>query len=616
MIDHYQLVIATNGASFAIKWRSYAKTAIKCSFVTIIAVSSVFLNGCEQERFAVIDLHAEERLRAASESIGEPSSLPSTKQAESRYQGDYFTADAPSLNQPPTVNPAPESLKYEGRKRAVIDADKTIQQVITVVEPPPNAEHFTLAKSVQQGISKSLEYRVAEEQYLLIALDLLIQQHMWSPRFFDTITPQVQGVSVNSSRSTALQLVNDLSVSQKLPYGGEISANILAQASRDMSSAVDLGQASSVEFALNLNIPLLRGAGLVAQEDLIQAKRNMIYGARSFEDFRRRFYIAIFSDFHDLVVQQQVVANTRNQIARLRAIVEREVALVESGRQVAFQADLAKQRALFVIDRLSALEESYKFAVDRFKLRIGYDTASPVVIDPEMLDLDPPVVDPRRAVEFAFEWRLDLQNVRDQVVDARRRVDNARNALLPGAGVFATALLEHNPDFFNGIQLDENLGNWVVGMNVDLPLDRTIEEVNVRKAQVRLEQLDRQFIFAKDTAAVEVQQAIRRIDRGLYTLSLQDRNIEIAKNRQASIDAAPDRANPRDRTDAVDALNTAENDKARALREVQIAILEYLRQTGQLRISDDGEINAPDGMEVRYRRGPGILAQPAGIPSA
>ena len=139
--------------------------------------------------------------------------------------------------------------------------------------------------------------------------------------------------------------------------------------------------------------------------------------------------------------------------------------------------------------------------------------------------------------------------------------------------------------------------------------------MNVRKAQVILEQNDRRFVFAKNTAAVEVRQAIRRIDRALYTLSLQDKNIDIARNRQGSIDAAPDRATPRDRTEAVDALNSAENEKARALREVQIAILEYLRQTGQLRVSDDGEIIAPDGMEVRYRRGSGILAQPVGIPS-
>ncbi len=572
--------------------------------------------ACQEEQFRVIDLDAEERLRKASESIGEPSSVPSIGKSESHYPGQNFTPDSPGLNQPPTINPKPEELKYQARDREILDVDKVIQEVTKPFEPPPNAEHFNLAKSVQQAISKSLEYRVAEETYLLIALDLLIQQHIWSPRVFDTVTPQIQGVSLNSSHSTALQLVNDLSVSQKLPYGGEISATILAQASDQLSSAVNTGQASSLDVLLELDIPLMRGAGLIAQEDLIQSKRNLVYGARAFEDFRRRFYIAIFSDYHELVVQQQVIANTRSQIERLRLIIEREDALVESGRQVAFQADLAKQRALFVIDRLATLEETYRLAVDRFKLRIGYDTVAPIVIDPEMLDLDPPIIDTRAAIASAFESRLDLQNTSDQVTDARRRVDNATNRTLAGVDFFADLSLLKNPDFFNGIQLDDNFGNYTVRMAIDLPLDRTIEEVNVRKAQVLLEQIDRRFVFAKDTAAVEVRQAIRRIDRALYSLSLQDRNIDIARNRQASIDAAPDRASPRDRTDAVDALNSAENDKARALREVQIAILEFLRQSGQLRVSDDGEIIAPDGMQVRYRRGTGILAQPAGIPSA
>lgn len=572
--------------------------------------------ACEEQQFRVIDQNAEERLRTTSESIGEPSSVPTVGKSESKYAGVNFTPNSAGLNQPPTVNPKPEDLRYQERSREILDFDKVIREVRRVPESPANAEHFNLAKSVQYAINKSLEYRVAEETYLLLALDLLIQQHIWSPRFFDTITPQVQGVSLNGTQSTALQLINDLSVRQKLPYGGEISANVLAQASRQLNSAVVTGQASSLEVALNLNIPLLRGAGLVAQESLIQSKRNLIYGARSFEDFRRRFYIAVLNDFHELVVQQQVIANTRSQIDRLSLIIEREDALVSSGRQVAFQADLAKQRALFVVDRLATLEESYKFAVDRFKLRIGYETAAPVVIDSEMLDLIPPIIDNGKSIAFAFEWRLDLQNSRDQVVDARRQVDNARNAVLTGVDLFATASLLQNPDVFNGIQLDDSFGNYAIGMKVDVPLDRTIEEVNVRKTQVLLEQINRRFVFAQDTAAVEVRQAIRRIDRALYTLSLQDRNIDIARNRQASIDAAPDRASPRDRTDAVDALNSAENDKARALKEVQISILEYLRQTGQLRVSDDGEIIAPDGMEVRYRRGSGILAQPIGIPQA
>lgn len=584
--------------------------------IIILTVAALAPLACQEEQFRVIDSNAEERLRAASESIGEPSSVPTVGKSESHYPGENFTPDYPGLKQPPTVNPKPEELKYQARERSVLNVDKVIYEVTKPVSHPINAEHFTLAKSVQIAINKSLEYRIAEETYLLIALDLLIQQHIWSPRFFDTVTPQVQGVSLNGTQSTALQLVNDFSVSQKLPYGGAISANILAQASKELSNAVATGQASSLDIALRLNIPLLKGAGLVAQEGLIQAKRNMVYGARAFEEFRRRFYIAIFSDFHALVVEQQVIANTRSQIERLRLIIEREDALVKSGRQVAFQADLAKQRALFVIDNLSSLEETYKLAVDRFKLRIGYQTDSPAVIDPEMLDLDPPVIDNQRAIASAFEWRLDLQNTRDLVVDARRQVDNARNSVLAGAELFATASLLKNPDFFNGIQLDDSFGNYAVGIAIDIPLDRTIEEINVRKTQILLEQIDRKYLFAQNTAAVEVRQAIRRIDRALYTLSLQDRNIEIARNRQASIDAAPDRASPRDRTDAVDALNAAENDKARALREVQIAILEYLRQTGQLRVSDDGEIIAPDGMEVRYRRGSGILAQPVGIPHA
>jgi hypothetical protein len=66
--------------------------------------------------------------------------------------------------------------------------------------------------------------------------------------------------------------------------------------------------------------------------------------------------------------------------------------------------------------------------------------------------------------------------------------------------------------------------------------------------------------------------------------------VDIARNRIAAIDAAPDRATARDRTDAVSGLRDAEDGRDRSRRNLQVSILDYLRSTGLLRIGTNGRL--------------------------
>jgi hypothetical protein len=101
-----------------------------------------------------------------------------------------------------------------------------------------------------------------------------------------------------------------------------------------------------------------------------------------------------------------------------------------------------------------------------------------------------------------------------------------------------------------------------------------------------------------DDAAVAVRQAIRQIDRAQFSLVLQERNIEIARNRIASIDAAPARATARDRTTAVSGLRDAEDRRDTAKRNLQVAILNYLNAAGILRVTPEGRLQPLPGMPV------------------
>ena len=101
-----------------------------------------------------------------------------------------------------------------------------------------------------------------------------------------------------------------------------------------------------------------------------------------------------------------------------------------------------------------------------------------------------------------------------------------------------------------------------------------------------------------DDAAVEVRRDRRDIDLAQFSLLLQERNVDIARNRLASIDAAPDRATARDQTDAVSGLRDAEDSRDRAKRNPQVAILGYLRSAGLLRLDPEGRLQPLADMPV------------------
>ncbi len=403
--------------------------------------------------------------------------------------------------------------------------------------------------------------------------------------------PRSTASATSGTFDTALQLVNEFRVTQRLPYGGEVSARALVAATQDLNQRVAGEDVQSAAIILRADVPLLRGAGLVAQEDLIQASRDLIYGARSFERFRREFCFEISRDFLDLVVRMQGIANSERQVQDLEEIERRELALVDAGRQPPFEAALAAQDKLFAIDRLNSQLEQFRLAVDRFKVRIGMPSEMPLIIDPTELDLPLPPLDMDESVRVALDYRLDLQNTRDQVDDSQRQVNNAMNDLEADLDLFASVTIPTDRDLDHaGLQFDAGDTEFTTGITYGLPLDRQNERYQLRETQIALERAIRSYEEFRDTIAVQVRTALRQIDRSTFSLQLQDQNIEIAKLRRASIEAAPDRASARDRSDAVEQYLRALDDRDAAQRDVQVAILAYLLETGQFRVDPDGQL--------------------------
>jgi outer membrane protein TolC len=561
--------------------------------ITAIAACGAISAGCESP-MSRIDRSTTELLAETNRRLGQETLDPALGWEPGTTPPAYNGAITDK--RPATVNPASSELTFPPE----VEADQVVARLEAYAQTPPDALAMDLDAALAYAVEHSREHRFAEEDYLLVALRLLIERHRWGPRFFNDTTVEFLGTGDDGLYDTALDIVNDFRVTQRLPYGGAVSAQFLARATEDLHVRVAGENVQTADLIFSAEVPLLRGAGLVAQEDLILAERSVIYAARAFEHFRREFLVDITSDFLDLVIQLEAIRNGEANVQMLEGFERRERALVESGRDPPFQAALAEQATLFARDRLNDQREVYRLSVDRFRVRLGMPEDLMVRIVPDSPGLPPPAVDLEVAVRAAMVYRLDLQNRRDLIDDAKRGVNNARNAILADLNLAGSVTVPTDDTKDRaGLDFDLDDTSFRVAMVLGLPLDRTIERLDLRQSQIVLERVTRDYDEFRDTVVADVRAAVRNIDRALFSQRLQEQNVRVAEMRLESINAAPDRATARDRSEAASDLLQAQDDLLAARRGVQVAVLRYLLDSGQMRVAPDGTILPLQGMVFR-----------------
>ncbi|UCD27376.1 MAG: TolC family protein, partial [Planctomycetota bacterium] len=360
---------------------------------------------------------------------------------------------------------------------------------------------------------------------------------------------------------------------------------------------------------LKANIPLLRGAGRVAYESRYQAERDLIYAVRTFERFRRSLAVDIASDYFNLQQQRQVIINADLSIQSYNYAAERAKARWEAGWEIALDVGRAEQERLQAISGKIDDIETYQTNLDQFKINIGMpiDTPSDVPypeypttksgktgkMEAESLEesIRMPEVMEKEAIRVALKYRLDLLNNFDFIDDSRRGVWIAQNNLLPDLEAFGSVQMDTNPSELGFTKYNTERTTWRAGLTLELPLDRKEERNTLRSAVISKRQAERNYELAKDRVRLEVRRAIRRVQQARTSLDIQIMNRDLAlKRRQAAkIRLDKGQINNRDLIEAEEDLLDARNSLAQAQADLRLAILQFRRDTGTLRIDDEGK---------------------------
>lgn len=576
------------------------------------AMALATLAGCASES---VDTRVNRLVRDASDRAGINREQALSQSVEDQATRSIFGSEddrvkAARQKQPGTVNPSIDQLRYtpaDENRQVSATLESYAERYGGTLQGPSNAPDavvLSIEESLRRAQRTSTEFLGAQEDYIISAIRLLQERHLWGPRLFNDTSLALSGSGDEGDYDHALDIVNTLRVNQRIPSGGSVEARWVWDATEQLRQTAGGRYRQSSELVLAANVPLLRGAGDVAQESLIQAERNLVYAAREFERFRREFMVEIATDYFDLLEARARIVNQQEQIRALDELVRSTEARVRAGSLQPFETDIARARLLSGEANLENLREFYILQQERFKIRLGMRPDDKIIISEEIPRIPEPSIDPEEAARIALEYRLDLQNRRDRVEDAWRAVANARNDLLPDLNLSGEVGVPTDPDAREGgLAVSPEDLRYRAAMTLSLPLDREGERLQLRSQLILAERNQREYERSRDEVVVDARAAVRAVELARFSLVLAERQVGINEGRRQSQLLRAAEVDAQTRIDTENALLQARIDRDRSITELRTAVLRYLLATDQLRVARDG------GFEPL----PGML-EPAGTP--
>lgn len=449
---------------------------------------------------------------------------------------------------------------------------------------------LSLAQAVGIATANNRDYQRQKEQLYLTALDLTLARHRFARRWLAT-------VDAGYARGDADETVGaggETGVRQTLAGGAQVATSIAMDWTRFLTG--DPRTSLGSVLGATVTQPLLRGAGRqVAQENLTQAERNVLYQIRSFNRYRQNFVVSIVNDYYRVLQQRDAVTNAQNSYeskVELRKRLEMEAG---EGRTARYQVDQAEQSELNAKDSLLRTQQAYEQRLDEFKIRLALPTDADVVLDQNELKsleeagITQPAYTLAEALDAAFAQRLDLANSIDSVEDAQRKVLVAANGLGADLNLVASARANSGDGTeFSRIQFQR--GDYSLGVEAGLPLDRKAERNAYREALIALEQQRREYENDLDSIKLDVRQAYRKLQEEAESYVTQRKSLDLARQRVAVSPLLWEagRANTRDLLESQDALLLAQNSLTAALVDHTIAKLNFFRDIGVLQVRPDG----------------------------
>jgi len=469
---------------------------------------------------------------------------------------------------------------------------------VSVENAVPQSGVLSLAQAVAMATAQNREYQRQKELLYLEALSLTGVRHRYAQQWFGAIDARYtraqddERVDVYGGDGGST-----VGFDQALADGGQFFAGIGIDWVRFLTGDPRTSLGSVLDATLRQ--PLLRGRGRrVAQEDLTQAERDVLYQIRSFSRYRKQFVVSVISDYYRVLQRFNEMENFRRSWVSKEKLSAQHKEEYKQGMTAKFQWDQARQSELSALDSYRRAIRTYERTLDDFKIVLSLPTDANVVLNQDELtvleELGPSEGDEmpysaRDALWVALRNRLDLATSADSVFDAARKVEVAADGLGAQLDLVGSMGVDSKDDTDLDVLQFQN-GTYRLTLESDLPLDRKSERNTYRAALISLMQAQRSYENEVAQVKLDVRQAYRALLEEAESYDTQLLSLNLAEQRVA---ASPKlwearKASTRDMLEAEDALLRARNSVASALINNTIAKLTLFRDVGILEVKADG----------------------------
>jgi len=465
--------------------------------------------------------------------------------------------------------PVPEASVPAGQEPAAPPEDDAPERVVGPTEGAPTM-------SLHAAVRLALERNFA----LLDSVDAFTasrwQEKAALGQFFPTVTPIYQ----HSDQQT----VWGVDLAQKLPWtGGTLTAT-----GRYLSEPITVTDATfpkTTDLRLLLTQPLLRGVGPNATFfDLTNARRAVQGQERSLDLAKQRLAVEVAAAFYAVIAQRQLLEVARQSLQRTESLLKSSEARLEVGLASKLDVFRAELQAAQARDSMVRSEAALASALERFRALLALPPADPV--EPEAAPLPVPVDDlepVQLLVQQALDTRLELQEARDLVGDARRAASLAGQNLWPQLDLnLGVTQLGYGGSFGDAWRAGDS--RVEVFLSASYPLQQSAQRANRAVAQIQVGSRERAVRQAELDVEQQVRQALRDLDQIRKSVELQRQAVEVAvqQRRLAVLRYQRGLGSNFDVVDAESSLVTSRSALVQLLSSYAVARLDLKRTTGTL----------------------------------
>lgn len=378
----------------------------------------------------------------------------------------------------------------------------------------------------------------------------------------------------------------DLSLTQKLPTGADLSVGMVNRRERSNLPSRDFNPAYDTALTFSLVQPLLKNFGrtVTEQQILFAVKDREI----SVQDLRERAFdilSRVRDAYYEVLRLRADMGYRETSVTLAQKVLDENRARVEVGVLPPVEI-LEAEVGLKTREReLLDAQRAYQDALDT--LSVLLNAIGTVEVTDEELGQPELATDEETGLRAALEKRPELLRQIKSIerVGIERRV--ARNKTLPAVDLSAryghTGLGE---DYDNAL---DDMGSaefrqWEVGVNLSYPLGNREARNEYLRSRLRLKGEHARLAQLREEVRQEIRVAIRLLEVSRKKIEVAGRGRDLAEEKLRTLLKRKEvgLATTRDVLEGEEDLALARTDLTASLADYNRAVTEYLRVTGEL----------------------------------